>query len=229
MAALDIRPYAAADRQAVHRIAADTAFFGEPAEAFLDDRRVFTDAFYAYYTDQEPEHAWIACADGEVAGFLMGCVDTRSRERFWRRDILWAAGRAAVGHYRLGRRTWRFATAFGLAMLRRGEPPVDLSLYPAHLHINLDARYRGLGLGRRLIEAYLDQLCSLGVSGVHLNTTNLNEAACRLYEKVGFRLLAARPTRIWAGFTDQPVESRCYGLQLSRCSHSPSGHHLSPQ
>ena len=40
-----IKPYQQSDRDDVFCIAADTAFFGEPVEAFLDDRRLFCDAF----------------------------------------------------------------------------------------------------------------------------------------------------------------------------------------
>ena len=41
-----VRPYESRDRAAVLQIAADTAFFGAPAEAFLDDRRIMQDAFH---------------------------------------------------------------------------------------------------------------------------------------------------------------------------------------
>ena len=57
------------------RIAADTAYFGDPIEAYMEDRNVFLDAFYAYYTDLAQEHAWAACAQDVVVGFLMGSVD----------------------------------------------------------------------------------------------------------------------------------------------------------
>jgi ribosomal protein S18 acetylase RimI-like enzyme len=98
----------------------------------------------------------------------------------------------------------------------RGElTHADLDIYPAHLHINVDSEYRGHGLGRKLMEAYLQQLRDLGVKGVYLDTTSLNEIACRLYEKMGFRLLEARPARFWAKWFGHPVENRCYGLKLS--------------
>lgn len=83
-----IRTYQPADRQAVFRIGADTAFFGAPIEAYMEDRDAFLDAFYAYYTDLEPEHTWVACADGEVVGFLAGCVDTRIHNRKLMRVII---------------------------------------------------------------------------------------------------------------------------------------------
>ncbi len=64
-----IRSYEHPDRQAVLRIAAETAFFGEPLEIYLDDRRLFWDVFYRYYTDLESEHGWVACAGDQVVGF----------------------------------------------------------------------------------------------------------------------------------------------------------------
>jgi ribosomal protein S18 acetylase RimI-like enzyme len=65
------------------------------------------------------------------------------------------------------------------------------------------------------MEAYLQQLRGLGVRGVTLETTSLNEVACRLYDKMGFRLLEARPDSFWAKWFGHPVENRCYGLKLT--------------
>jgi ribosomal protein S18 acetylase RimI-like enzyme len=211
---LAVRSYLPSDRAAVHRIAADTAFFGEPVETFLDDRRVFIDSFAAYYTDQEPEHSWVACANRETVGFLLGCVDT-SRQRAWFNKalpgLLW---RAMRGVYCVGKRTLRYTMEITRAALRQEFTHVDLTAYPAHLHINLDMHWRGLGLGRRLIEAYLNQLRQLRVEGVHLETTSLNKAACHLYEKVGFVLLESRLTRLWVRHVPALVENRCYGYRL---------------
>ena len=58
------------------------------------------------------------------------------------------------------------------------------------------------------------QLRQLGVPGVHLETTSQNQAACHLYQKAGFKLLDARPTRLWRQYVPVPVENRCYGLKL---------------
>jgi ribosomal protein S18 acetylase RimI-like enzyme len=212
---LGVRPYNPADRAAVHRIAADTAFFGQSVEKTMDDRNLFCDAFYAYYTDVEPEHGWIATAGQEVVGFLMGCVETAGRGRRWLRHVLPRLVRRTLrGQYHIGKRTRTYLAALARAVLRGELPHVDLERYPAHLHINVDAAWRGRGLGRSLMEAYLGQLRQLRVPGVHLETTSMNQVACQLYEKVGFELLEARPTRIWAHLVDQAVELRCYGMRL---------------
>lgn len=216
-----IRPYQATDRCAVFSIAADTAFFGEPVETYFDDRRLFCDAFYAYYTDWEPEHGWVATmnepGEGEASpvGFLMGCVDSsRHRQILGFKILPGVVKRVLAGRYRLGRCTWRYLARLGLGFLRREFPHPDMGRYPAHLHINLLPDSRGFSLGRGMLEAYLNQLRELSLPGVHLNTTSQNVTACHLYERMGFRLLAARPTRMWRRFFDHPVENRLYGLEL---------------
>ena len=216
MPELSIRPYQPKDREAVLRIAADTAYFGDPIEAYMEDRNVFLDAFYAYYTDLEPEHAWVACSQDVGVGFLMGCVDAHAHGAKFRRFILpKLIGNLVRGKYRFGKHSFGYMAGLVGGALRGESTHVNLETYPAHLHINVDSAWRGQGLGQQLMEAYLQQLRGLGVRGVYLETTSLNETACRLYEKMGFRLLEARPDSFWAKWFGHPVENRCYGLKLA--------------
>jgi ribosomal protein S18 acetylase RimI-like enzyme len=64
------------------------------------------------------------------------------------------------------------------------------------------------------METYLEQLRQQSVRGVHLETTNMNVAACHLYEKIGFRLLGAHINRYWSKRLGQRVENRRYGYRL---------------
>lgn len=214
---LTIRPYQPADRRSVFRIGADTAFFGAPIEAYMEDRNIFLDAFYAYYTDLEPEHAWVACAGGEVVGFLTGCVDSRSHGRkYWRFILPQLLTNLLHGKYRFGKRSLSYISGLVGGMLHGEFTHADWKTYPAHLHINVDSAWRGHHLGQRLMDAYLRQLRELGIHGVYLETTSLNEVACRMYDKFGFRLLETRPDRFWAKWFGHSVENRCYGLLLSQ-------------
>ena len=210
-----IRLYQPADREDVLRIGADTAFFGAPIEKYMEDRQIFSDAFYSYYTDVEPGYSWIAEVDGKAAGFLAGCPDSKAKAGRYIRNVLPALLRSlAHGKYRFGPLTRDYLRRLVGAGFRNEAPHVDFSIYPAHLHINVDAGFRGHGIGRRLMNAYLGQLRGSQITGVHLNTTSLNEAACRMYENMGFHLLDARPTRMWEGIMMEYVENRCYGLKL---------------
>jgi GNAT superfamily N-acetyltransferase len=163
---LVIRPYQSADRQAVFRIGAGTAFFGAPIEACLEDRNLFLDAFYAYYTDLEPQHSWVACADGQVVGFLAGCVDTRLHNRQLLRVIIpRLAGNLLRGRYHFGKRSWHYFSGMLAGFLRGELTRVDLDAYPAHLHINVESAWRGVKLGQRLMDAWLGAIERIGKPG----------------------------------------------------------------
>lgn len=211
-----IRHYQASDRSALFEISADTACFGDPVEAFLEDRRLYNDAFARYYIEYETAWVWVAEAPQGLSGFLLGCADTSSQNRRWRRYILRRVLLDALrGRYKLGARTTGFAVGMLVGMFRREAVQVNLSAYPAHLQIDVKQGFRGEGVGRRLIEAYLGQLRELNVPGVHLETTSHNAVACHLYEKVGFKLLDERLNRFWTHRLGFDVRNRCYGLKLS--------------
>ena len=210
-----IRNYLAKDRESVLGIAGDTAFFGEPVEAFLDDRRLFFDAFYAFFFDREVITCWVAEYKGIVIGFLAGSVDSKRQQEWsifhiypgiaW--GIIW-------GKYTIGQKTLKYVIGM-LGQKLRGElPSTDTKRFPAHLHINVDSSSRGLGIGRQLMEAYHTKLLSLGVRGVHLHTTDQNVSACRLYEKMGYKILDNKKTKNWYPLLGKEVENRCYGLEL---------------
>jgi GNAT superfamily N-acetyltransferase len=210
-----IRLYKPNDRQDVLQISADTAVFGEPVEAILEDRGLFCDAFTAYYTDFESEYLWVACFGDQVVGYLTGCVDTTSQRRriIWR-TIIPLVWRIILGKYRLRWKTFHYAKYMAIGALRKEYPHVDLKQYPAHLHINVQAAMRGQGLGKRLMTAYLEQISAMGLPGVFLDTADINEDACRLYESLGFKLLDSRQTRVWREVITGSVENRAYGLRL---------------
>jgi ribosomal protein S18 acetylase RimI-like enzyme len=192
-----VRPYQPADRAAVLRIAADTAFFGEPVERFMEDRRLQADFFIAYYLDHEPQCAWVAVANDEVVGYLTGSTGARATERGKTATALKAAAGLVGFRYRVGPLTRRYALRAARAVLAGEYPKIDEHRFPAELHINLTADARGLGLGRALLEACLNQMTALGVPGIHLSTTSRNVAALRLYEKLGFEVLGRKRSTLW--------------------------------
>ena len=67
-----IREYRTADREAVRRICCDTGFLGQSIDAVFQDRELFADYLTRYYTDAEPEAAFVVERDGIVRGYLLG-------------------------------------------------------------------------------------------------------------------------------------------------------------
>ena len=76
-----------------------------------------------------------------------------------------------------------------------------MAAYPAHLHIDLEARARGRGLGRVLIEGLLTDLRARGVPGVHLGVDVANANAIAFYRHLGFRDVATEPGGLLMGLT----------------------------
>jgi ribosomal protein S18 acetylase RimI-like enzyme len=213
-----IRPYQPSDRSAVRQLAGDTAHFGEPIERFFDAREVFLDAFANFYTDVSYPYLWVALdssaahEDGELIGYLMGCPQTRDYDAWFRSNVKQVAWRVATLRYRgvLTRKSLGYIRRY--ARLR--VPYVDLSPYPAHLHINTRADRRGAGVGTALMMAYLDQLRSESVPGVHLETSSENKIAVPWYERLGFQRLHSFPTDVYQHSVGHSVELYVYAMRL---------------
>ena len=78
----------------------------------------------------------------------------------------------------------RSAEAGGIAAFRDAS-----ARYPAHLHVNVAPVYRGLGIGGRLIDAFIADARHAGAAGVHV-VTGAASANVRFYNRNGFREIA---------------------------------------
>ena len=79
--------------------------------------------------------------------------------------------------------------------------------YPAHLHVNLDADYRGRRIGERLVETLCRALADEGIPGIHV-VTGREQRNVGFYQRLGFSELARTPR----GGT----EVLCLGRRLQR-------------
>lgn len=122
-----------------------------------------------------PEWSYVALADRRVVGYLTGCPDTAAFERrHFVRCTLPLLGQIVFGRYRgdaYGTRFARQAIRLEKSAVRSFPRPIRRRLlrqFPAHLHMNVDAEFRRGGVGRRLIERFIQDLRQRQVSGVHL-------------------------------------------------------------
>jgi ribosomal protein S18 acetylase RimI-like enzyme len=188
-----VRPYAPADTVAVRELCCAAAYGDVPLESFYPDPVLFADLMTRYYLEWEPESSWAAAVDGRVVGYLLGCRDSRRQRRVQLTRVVPAA---LAGFLRRGglwkRATWRLLAA-NLGRLPAGDLGLDDDRYPAHLHVGLDGAFRGLHLGRRLVETFLAQLSAAGVPGVHAVVLAENARGGRFFERLGFRPLARGP------------------------------------
>lgn len=208
-----VRPYEPRDREALRALACDTADRGKPIERFFRDREVAADLLTRYYTDFEPQATWIAESDGQLIGYLTGCLDSRRSRRIltWRvvpLAVLKACGRGTC----FAAQTWRLVSAGLKTWLRGGfHREVSPAKYPAHLHLNVHQGFRGRQVGHRLIERFVEQAKSRGLAGVHVLIRSDNPAACRFFEGLGFAIVSRHPTVVLNGPAHQWCAVILYG------------------
>lgn len=211
-----IRLYQSRDRAAIRQICCDTADKGEPVERFFQDREIFADLLTRYYTDFEPQETWVVESNGQVRGYLTGCLDTRRYRQRMAWKIIPAAVIRALGRGTfLHPQTWRVLGA-GVRTFWMGgfQPHTWLDDYPAHLHINILKELRGRELGQRLMEKFIEDARGKKLKGIHLVTRGDNTPAQRFFERLGFKALARRQTSRLDHADHLPQESIIYGKKL---------------
>lgn len=170
-AALEVRAYRPGDRDRVRDIACRTAFRNRGHTILLDDARLFADYWTRYYTDIEPHSAFVAERDGEVIGYLLGCVDTARFQRSMARTVAPPIVRTLLARVLSG----GFAhDARALRTLRwlavrswRETPDVDLTRFPAHYHANLLRGAYGTRAYTTMALRFIDRARAAGAAGMH--------------------------------------------------------------
>ncbi len=193
MATATIRPYHDSDMAVVSDVCFRTALYGRSVEPLCGDRKFIAEAVLGYYTRFEKESLFVAEVDGRVVGYLTGCLDTRRYERLFARAIAprLLARFIGRGHWRhIG--VWRIIfAAVGVGVRRRGIHHKIIAEYPAHCHLDIAPDAQRMGLGSKLLEAFLDRMDSQGINGVHVSTPT--GPGKKFFAKMGFVLLARHP------------------------------------
>ncbi len=208
MTTTHIRNYQPGDQAAAYHVCMKTGDHGADGEPFYKEDpdalgRIYVGPYLAY----EPDFALILEDEAGVCGYALAAFDTRQffdrYEKEWRPGLChefpmpvgdpnsWSRVEQVYHHY-------HHPTYFS------PEPYED---YPSHLHIDLLARTRGQGLGRRMIEELLERLQRKGSAGVHLELSAVNKSAHGFYSAIGFREISRRGT--------DEDGSICMGLKFS--------------
>jgi ribosomal protein S18 acetylase RimI-like enzyme len=177
-----IRPALAMDLPGAYRVCLLTGDSGRDASAQFRNPDLLGHVYVGPYVTGEPDLALVV-ADGEgVAGYCLAVANTRAFER-WCEASWWPTLRA---QYPLPADATPDGELVGLIHAPAPAPEAVLRDYPAHLHIDLLERTRGLGLGRALVERQLTALRDRGVPGLYLDVARDNANAIAFYDHLGF-------------------------------------------
>lgn len=210
-----IRGYRDSDFDAICRLCCDTGFLGRPADSLFHDRELFAELFTRPYLRYEPGWAMVAEADGRVVGYLLGSV---SRYFDWlqlwcglqtasRMLLRLATGRYA-GHPRSRKfLRWLFTAGF------REQPQHPGSA--AHLHFDIDRKFRGRGVCRKMWDIYECRLREAGVRqcyGAFFSHSKRRPES--VYARYGFTVYDRRRTTLFEPEIAEAVEVVCVRKEL---------------
>jgi ribosomal protein S18 acetylase RimI-like enzyme len=195
MSGYTIRLAQPGDRAAAYYVCLKTGDHGRDGEPFYRDDpdalgRIFVGPYLAY----EPELSLVLQDDQGVCGYCLAALDSRSfyarYDREWRPKLCEQfpppAGDPATWTRADTVHSWYHQPDYFF--------PEPYAEYPSHMHIDLLERARGQGIGRRMMEQLMDELCERGSQGAHLAVSVINTPALGFYQRLGFHELARRGT-----------------------------------
>lgn len=193
----DVRPLVSADLDfcaALHAEALPHGFFAELGERFLR-------AYYATFLDSPHALTFAVTVSDQPVGYLVGTTDPRAHTRWvLRHRGARLALHGAVGVARSPRAGSRFVRTrlgrYARAWRRhRGNATEQGSArrIPAVLtHVAVLPGARGLGAGRRLVDAFVDAARERSASWALLTTLAGPDGAGSFYARAGWRLSTTR-------------------------------------
>lgn len=177
------RPSTADDLDAIYEICVATGDGGEDARHMYRNPCLIGHIYAGPYATLEPDACFILEDAGGICGYLVGTADSTGFSSRCERDWYPSLRR----HHPAPAPEDMSPDARMLRAIHRGyRPDPDVAAFPAHLHIDLLPRARGLGLGTALLRLFLDHVRSKGATGVHLQTGRSSLLAQRFYERNGF-------------------------------------------
>jgi len=216
MTAFTIRSYAPSDRPGVRAIYGDDEF-ARPALLHRYPRMAdYLADELSYFTDYEPKSLFVAEAQGQIVGALLGAVDTARCGQVYKQHIRpMLRRRCLLGAY--GWPGWLPAVVrTELAERHVQAPEVDRGRYPAHLHIGVLPAWRRQGIGPALIAQFSRYLTGRGVPGWHLYVSSYHPLGLAFYQKLGLELLGQFDWRLHDGQRWLTVTERIFGLRLDK-------------
>lgn len=183
-----IRPYEVRDRQTIRHINYETSFLHKP-HLFFDDQEVIADALTKYYTDYEPGSCFVAEANGEVVGYVIGTLNIKRMVREYAFKIFFpvllkALMRGVFFKAKSYRFFWNCLKSYIKGEFR---VPDYAGLYPSTFHINVRDGFRGQRVGTRLIFRTVQLIAEKNVGGVQFST--MSDDSKEFFINMGFHVV----------------------------------------
>ena len=194
-----IRPYNTSDHDTVYEICLKTGNSGRGAEHLHDDPMILGHIYAGPYISLEPESAFVLEDEIGVCGYIIGTLNTKSFYNKVKSDWLPKLQKKYTDPIESSK-PWNKDEKC-IHLLFHPEIPLDLPDNPSHLHINLLTRARGQGLGKKMMDHFMNNLKDRGSKGLHLGLGIKNYPAYTFYLKYGMIELKRNSDTIYMGIS----------------------------
>ena len=183
---IEIRPYHESDLENLYRICLLTGGRGKDATSWYKDPMLLGHYYAAPYAILEPELTFILSLNDQPAGYILGAFNSKefsvNCEKNWFPELR--------NKYKLPDENDNSHDAAIIRLIHNGyKPKPELSEYPSHLHINLLPITQGKGLGRKMMNRFIEKLKELNSPALHLEVGKTNVGAIAFYKKMGFQII----------------------------------------
>lgn len=183
---LQIRPYKESDLPSLYEICLKTGDSGQDATGLYKDPMLIGYFYAAPYAKIHPELTFILANNDIPVGYIIGTNNSTQfyeiTEREWFPELREKYFRPDDNDNSPDARIMR--------LIHKGHiPRPELLSYPAHLHIDILPEGQGKGLGRSLIDTFINKLIEMKTPALHLEVGKRNTNAIKFYEKVGFTVI----------------------------------------
>lgn len=192
---LRIQAAALHDLPGAYRTCLLTGDAGRDASALYRDPDLLGHVYVGPYIATGVGTQLVVVDDAGAAGYLLSADDTLEFEA-WAEARWWPALR---DRYPPLDDDSPDAELIRLIHEPERTPPDLARAYPAHLHVDLQERARGKGLGRVLIERLLSDMRERGIPGAHLGVDADNANAIAFYDHLGFHEVGREPGGLLLG------------------------------
>ncbi|NOX65295.1 MAG: GNAT family N-acetyltransferase [Chlorobi bacterium] len=200
-----IRPYHPSDLTALYKICLLTANSGSDGTKLFNDPELVGHFYVAPYVVLEPEVSFVVTNNGKPSGYIVGARDSQKFAEKCEKD--WFP--VLRERYPSSSANDSLQDAKAIQRIHDGHKvKEDLKDYPAHLHINLLPETQGHGIGRKIIDVFINKLKELQVPALHLEVGKSNPGAIKFYERMGFQIIKEYESSI------------AYGMKLMSDSHT---------
>ena len=193
-----IRSYQPGDKQAVRGLCCDTGYFGRPIDIIFQDREWFADLNTGYYLRYEPDLCFVAEANKQLIGYVLGCGHHLKYTFLFYTIIapplfVKAFVKCLFRIYDSKSRDY-----IRKLVLKGSQERPKKPRQAAHFHINIKQGFRQKGVGKALVQVLFKNLLKRGINNVYgelFHVENLRNES--FYTSHGAQIFDKKPTTIF--------------------------------